>query len=330
MSERKRMPATEPDVTVIIPTFHREKQVLEAIRSALVGGADKLEVLVVDDSPEQSARASVSTIDDPRVSYLPMPSPSKGRPALVRNFALERSRGRYIYCLDDDDQCWPGSLGELAQALDHQPQAGVAFGQVKATGPDREVRAGYDRWWSWAARTARQYRFSSWLTVGIIMFRGTLVINSTCMMRRTAAVALGGYDPEIDVFEDVDFFTRGIRRFGHVYVDKPVLLYGTGQQSIMHDLDWERTVLARSHRRIHDAYKRTWGLANYRALQVAAKLLPIEPPPAQASCRSTIASEPTPPMPNVTWLIQGPPPASAVPAPEAAAAAIASLEVAGK
>jgi hypothetical protein len=105
----------------------------------------------------------------------------------VRNYALERARGRYLYCLDDDDACFPGALASLQEVLDHQKQVGVAFGQVKATGPDRQTRESYDRWWSWAARIARQVSFSSWLTAGIILFRGTLIINSACMIRRTAA-----------------------------------------------------------------------------------------------------------------------------------------------
>src|SRR5690349_2011455 len=112
---------SQPDVTVVIPTFHRERQVVEAALSALMGGVDDLEVLVVDDSPEQSALTAVAAVDDARVSYLAMPTPSGGRPALVRNFALERARGRYVYFLDDDDEVWPGALSDMAQALDRCP-----------------------------------------------------------------------------------------------------------------------------------------------------------------------------------------------------------------
>jgi glycosyltransferase involved in cell wall biosynthesis len=73
------------DVSVIIPTFHREKQLLEAIGSAQRQGGVTLEIIVVDDSPDASARDAVAALGDSRVRYVLRPQPSGGRPALVRN-----------------------------------------------------------------------------------------------------------------------------------------------------------------------------------------------------------------------------------------------------
>lgn len=268
-----------PVLTVIIPTYRREKQVREAIESALAGGVEAVEVLVVDDSSDASARESVRSVRDTRVRYLTMPEPSRGKPALVRNHALHRARGHYLYFLDDDDLCHPGSLAALVAGLDANPQVGVAFGLVTTAGPVPEVRERYDVWWSWAGRVARQVAFSSWLTAGVIMFRGTMIINSTCMIRRAAALELGGYDPSIPVYEDVDFFLRGIRRFGHVFVEREVLIYGTGLPSIMHDCEFEPELMLTAHRRIYEAYKEQWGSLDFRLLQLTSKLMPITAPP---------------------------------------------------
>lgn len=307
-----------PMLTVVIPTFRRERQLQGAIHSALAGGVENLEVLVVDDSPEQSARAAVESVGDRRVQYLAMEVPSKGKPALVRNYAISLARGRYLYCLDDDDQCCPGALGALVEALERHPRAAVAFGRVSAVGPDRAVRERYAQWWAWAARVARRVRFSSWLTTGVIMFRGTLIINSACVIRTSAARALGGNNPRLEVYEDVEFFTRGIRRYGHVFVDVPVLLYSTGLQSIMHDLDWEQSVLESSHRRFHAAYKESYGALNYRLLQVVSKLLPIERPPAPE--RGARAA-PGPAGPGPRLHLVRPAPTPQEPAPSARSAA---------
>ena len=88
-------------------------------------------------------------------------------------------------------------------------------------------------------------------------------------------MALGGYNTELDVYEDVDFFTRGIRRYGHVFVDTPVLIYSTGLTSIIHDLHGDTTVIAESNRRAHIRYRGAYGWLEYRSLQVVSKLLPI-------------------------------------------------------
>jgi hypothetical protein len=80
------------DVSVIIPTFHREAQLLEAVGSVLAQKGVKIELIVVDDSPEGSARSAVASVPDPRVQYVLRPEPSKGRPALVNPIGVKFAR----------------------------------------------------------------------------------------------------------------------------------------------------------------------------------------------------------------------------------------------
>lgn len=267
------------DVSVVIPTFHRERELLEAVESALTQAGVTVEVLVLDDSPEASAASVMDTFADPRLRYVAREVPSGGRPALVRNEGIELATGRYVYFLDDDDHVLPGALEALTRALDANPHAGVAFGRVECFGTDAEILRGYRTWFDWAGRAARRLSTSSWLTAGTILFRGTLIINSVCMMRRDVARELGGYDPAIPYYEDVEFHTRGIRQFGHVFVDRPVLHYRTGRPSLIHDLKGDGAPIAESYRLMHGKYKARHGMLEYRALQVVSKLLPLDGPP---------------------------------------------------
>ena len=163
----------------------------------------------------------------------------------------------------------------LVDALESNPSAGVAFGTVDCIGPDVKTRTDYRRWFDWAARAASKVRWSKRLTVAVIMFRGTVIINSCCAIRREAALELGGYDPAIPVYEDVEFFTRGIRRFGHVFVEDPVLEYQTGMPSIIHDLDGDSTKVHESYEIMHSKYKDAHGPIEYRAMQVIGKVVPL-------------------------------------------------------
>ncbi len=267
-----------PDVSVIVPTHRRERLVVEAVQSALTQEGVSVEVLVLDDSPEGSARAAVEAIGDPRVRYHVRAEPSRGRPAVVRNEGIWMARGRHLYFLDDDDHVLPGGLAALASALDRTPAAGVAYGRVVAFGTDPAIVASYERWWSWADRVSRRVGLSSWLTAGVILFRGTLLINSACMMRTSCARELGGYDGAIPVYEDVEFHTRGIRRFGHVFVDHPVLHYRTGAPSLIHDLKGDTGPIRSSYAIIHRKYRQAHGELEYRALQLVSKLLPLAVP----------------------------------------------------
>jgi glycosyltransferase involved in cell wall biosynthesis len=276
------VPDTSPEpplLSVIIPTFRRERQLVRAIDSVLAQGLASLEVLVLDDSPEGSAAGAVAELAHPAVTYEQMATPSGGFPALVRNHGIGRAGGRYLYFLDDDDQVAPGGLRALLDALEARPSAAVAYGRVRCVGPDQGIADRYNRWFSWARDAGRRARHSSWLTTGVIMFRGTTIINSACMVRREVAVELGGYDPALAVYEDVEFFTRAIRRHGHVFVDHDVLVYSTGLPSLIHDLDGDNGPIGASYTRFHEKYRNAHGQLDYRLLQVVSKALPLGGPP---------------------------------------------------
>ena len=266
-----------PSISVIIPTFRREDAVVRAVRSAIRRDLD-VEVLVIDDSPERSAESAIRRIDDPSVRYEAMAMPSGGRPALVRNLGIQLARHEILYFLDDDDEVLPGALRALARAFAAGPEIGVAFGRVECVGPDEPTRVRCQSWFDHVAGSARKVRRSSWLTAGVIMFRGTLLINSCCSIRRIVALELGGYDPEMPVYEDVDFFTRGIRLAGHRFVDQPVLRYSTGLPSIIHDLRGDNEPIVDAHATMYAKYRRQWGTLDFRALQLASKLLPLGSP----------------------------------------------------
>lgn len=258
-----------------------------AISSVLFGTRASTEIVVLDDSPEASAEALVTGLCDERIHYHHMKTPSGGRPARVRNRGLDLARGQYLYFLDDDDRVFPGALDALAYALDQHPKRAVAFGRVVCFGPDPEVEADYNRWFGWAGATARRFRFSSRLTVGIIMFRGTLIINSACMIRAWAARELTGYDDSIPVYEDVEFFTRAIRRFGHVFADRPVLQYSTGLPSLINDLQGDTAKIQESYAIFHRKYRDVFGDFDYRQLQIVSKALPLPRIPWNAEAVSS-------------------------------------------
>jgi len=99
------------------------------------------------------------------------------------------------------------------------------------------------------------------------------------MIRRDHFDALGGFDPTIAYYQDVDFWMRGIRKFGHVFVDRPILQYRTGASSRTQDLNGDWTPVQASYRIIHQKYRVEHGLLEYALL----KLLSYRLPPVSAS-----------------------------------------------
>jgi glycosyltransferase involved in cell wall biosynthesis len=97
-----------PEVSVIIPTRNRCRQLELALSSALGQRDVDLEVLVVDDCSTDATEELVSSTTDDRVRYL-----NQDRPAGVstaRNRGIAEAKGRWIAFLDDDDLWAPTKL----------------------------------------------------------------------------------------------------------------------------------------------------------------------------------------------------------------------------
>lgn len=260
-----------PDVSVIVPTFRREAALVRAVESGLAQDGVAVEVIVVDDSPEGSARAAVESLDS-RVRYVHRDEPSGGRPALVRADGARLARGRYLLFLDDDDVLEPGALGALANALDERrtlaTPPGVAFGVVTPVADDPAVLAHERRYFDVAAERARHRRTRYGLAAALL-FHDSLLVCSACMIRRDLAERVR-WDPEIAYCEDGDFFLRAIRADGFVFVDRPVLRYRAGESSLMHTALRRRDAMRASYARIHEKYRRAHGPFEFWALRAAA------------------------------------------------------------
>ncbi len=260
------------DVSVIIPTFHREAQLLEAIGSVLEQNGVSLEIIVVDDSAEGSARGAVASVTDPRVRYILAEAPSNGLPALPRNEGAKLAQGRYLYLLDDDDLMMPDTLAVMSKALELRPDAGMAFGTVEPFGPHEGWLRHNQEYFARARRIALKLRSARQLSATLV-FSSSILVNSACMARRSAFDAVGGYDAQIPVCEDAELWGRIAHWHGYVFLDRPVVRYRTGAPSLMHNLADQDEKLRISYRRIHAKYRQIQGPLRFLARKLWAKAM---------------------------------------------------------
>ncbi len=262
------------DVSVIIPTFRRPELLKETIGSVLVQDRVQVEVIVVDDSPEGSAEKAVASLADPRVTYLKNPSPTGGKPGVVRNLGWPKATGKFCHFLDDDDLVPIGHYRRIVDLFAQHPGVGVVFGRVEPFGNSVAHSVEHEReYFADAARRARlSGRFGTRLAFGARMFfEPTMIVCSTCLIRRECVVALDGFNPDILLVEDVDFYARAMRRFGAFFFDEVALNYRIGP-SLMHSRAGDEKIVE-SYRVMHAKYRETWGRADFLALKVFARTL---------------------------------------------------------
>lgn len=265
-------------VSVVIPTFHREQQVVAAVRSALAQRDVDVEVIVVDDSAERSARGAVEGIADERVRYIGCDHTNNG-PARPRNWGLAVARGDFVHFLDDDDELASGALAALVHALDLAPRAGVAIGLVTPVTDDAAALRHERAYFAAAARwlLALRGRFA---LVSALLFRPAMLVNSACLLRRRAALAVGGYAEDVRLCEDAEFVARVVRETGYVVVPTPVVRYAVGATSLIHSAT--AASVAESYRKIRERYRERYGALELLMLRLVAAVGAIGKPSAGA------------------------------------------------
>jgi glycosyltransferase involved in cell wall biosynthesis len=180
-------------IGVVIPTYNRPEFLQEAVDSVLAQSCPPDVLVVVDDG---------STTDLPP-SILELAS--TGRLTLVRqaNGGVARAMNRgatevatdYILFTGDDDVLVPGALAGLRQALDEDPAV------VMAAGGARNWYMPEGRLGPLEFPDVQRGDFDELLT-GCPYFAGAV------MIRRSAFVAVGGFETAVPLSEDWDLYLR--------------------------------------------------------------------------------------------------------------------------
>ncbi len=128
------------DVAVVIPTLRRPASLTRALRSvlALAETVERVrEIVVADNSPEGSARATVDALRAEALvplTYIHVPTPGV---ATARNAALAATEASLIAFIDDDEEAETGWLAALIRT--HEAHgADVTFGPIHGRIADRE------------------------------------------------------------------------------------------------------------------------------------------------------------------------------------------------
>ncbi len=264
-----------PDISVIIPTCRRPAELAEALESVLAQDRVRLEVIVVDDSAERSAREVVAQLADPRIRYEANSQPSGGWVSAVRNYGAGFATGSLVHFLDDDDKAPAGHYAAMKAVFEANPGIGVVFGRVKPFGDDPERLQHEELVFATAARRAAAcQRFGAkWAFSSRLFFGSTLLVCGAAMIRRSCITAIGGFDTGLRVAEDVDFYARAIQRFGACFVDRVTLLYRIWDSSLMHTPTLDPDLVRDSYRRIHARYRSERGYSDYLLTKILTRTL---------------------------------------------------------
>lgn len=121
-----------PRVSICIPTYRQVDYLRETLRSVQVQDFGDYELIVSDDTPDDSVQQLVASFGfDDRLRYFHNPV-ALGSPENW-NAAVRYARGEYIKLLHHDDRfSHPGALAIFVHLLDAHPEADFAFSASSA------------------------------------------------------------------------------------------------------------------------------------------------------------------------------------------------------
>jgi len=121
----------EKGISVIIPTFNRERHIEEAIQSILRQEcSDNIEIIISDDGSTDNTLTVASRFGE-KVKILEKPAGCSSQGASgARNRGIEAATQPYISFLDSDDFYLPGHLKKIRNILENNPQLGFAFCRI--------------------------------------------------------------------------------------------------------------------------------------------------------------------------------------------------------
>ena len=261
------------DVSIIIPTFNRPETLIETLGSVLRQSNCSLEVIVVDDSGTRSAEPVVQRVADHRVRYIDNPDPSRGFPSRVRNLGLTHASGRIVHFLDDDDHVPDDLYRDTLLAFSAHPDVGVVFGRVEPFGDNIDKLKHERAFFAGAARASARLQWFGrhWPISTRMIFYSTVLVCGAALIRRECVAGCGGFDPNIRYGEDADFYSRAIRKYGGVFVDRAFLDYRIWDSSIAHAPGIDPGVFHRDFKKMQTRFRQEQGLFDYAVSKVAAK-----------------------------------------------------------
>jgi glycosyltransferase involved in cell wall biosynthesis len=201
-----------PKVSVVLPTYNRANLIGRSLRSVLDQTYHDFEIIVVDDSTDDTEEI-VKSFEDERIRYIKRDI-RKGAGA-ARNTGIKSARGKYIAFQDSDDEWLSEKLEKQMKVLEAAPfEVGIVYTDMLRISEDGKTK----------------YWHSPAVVDGCLINPKTsdyqvleLGIQSTLIKKECFNEIL--FDEELPGFEDLALLIRLTRHYGFEHIKEPLVKY---------------------------------------------------------------------------------------------------------
>jgi hypothetical protein len=185
-------PAAPATFSVVIAAYQAVGTVADAVRSALAQTLPAIEVVVCDDG---STDGTAEVLESFGAAIRMVRRPNGGESA-AKNTAVAAASGDYVVVLDADDLFHPRRLEALAWLAGERPDLDVLTTDAVLEADGVPVRRAYTAGWPFPAEDQRAAILDRNFVFGL------------CAVRRERWLAAGGFDEQLRLTADWEFWQR--------------------------------------------------------------------------------------------------------------------------
>jgi glycosyltransferase involved in cell wall biosynthesis len=209
-------------VSVIIPTYNREKYISQAVKSALEQTYRPLEIIVVDDGSIDDTKKVLSPYLD-SIKYIYQ---SNSGAAIARNAGIAASGGVYVAMLDSDDMWKPEKLSHQIEFLETHPNVALVATHAICIDSDGNVVSNVP---------VKSYQKEGSVSFETILLNSPMILSSL-VVRRECLPQPQAFPVGVAFCEDWEFCLQISRRFGAWFLSQPLTLVRRHSDNITHPL----------------------------------------------------------------------------------------------
>ena len=185
-----------PTISVVIPTYNRQRFIREAIRSVLYQTRSPAEIIICDDGSTDGTEEVVMSMAS-TVPVVYKRQENQG-PGAARNLGAASARGDWIAFLDDDDVWHPEKLAAQEDYVAAHPEVVFVYSHFEFIDEASHPMP----------------MPTKWDELGLMIFDGNPpALPSTVLVKKDVFLEIGGFDVRLKHAEDWDLFVRIAERF---------------------------------------------------------------------------------------------------------------------
>jgi len=202
-------------VSIIVPTFNREKMLKETIDSLINQTFEDFEIVIVDNCSADNTESVVKSYKNKKVRYFK--NQNNGILAINMNYGMKKAKGEYIAFCDDDDLWMPDKLEKQLVEFEKDEKIGLVCTNgmnFNETGDYGLVHKNF--------LNDNEFKFES------LILRNP-IINSSILIKKSVIDDVGMMDEEPEIFgsEEYSLWIRTSKKYKIKYIDSPLIKYRT-------------------------------------------------------------------------------------------------------